>query len=517
MLNRLKVISKLKEIGGEQFVSDDPAILICYSRDQSLEISKSPEYIVLPENTEQISQILSFAQKNGVAVVPWSTGVNSAGGCIPQRGGIILDLKRMDKILDIDEENMTATIQPGVTFGRLQVELLKRNLRVINPTAPASASCLANFLDKGIGMASNRYGVGTDHIVNMQMVLPDGTLINTGSRLWSNNSKIVAPSFGVDLSGIFHASMGIFGICTEMTVKTYPIPKFDGMLIISFTKDDYDITEELFRALVREKCVIELFLFQDTYLATGVAPTNAGARRILAAFESMDNSKQFGNFVFVCFGGQTKEELEFQRQILSGIAETVQKKHGEDEIQLSDEKFTEFFKNMSRMPLAFRIIRESPRIERIRGTFFINWFNTSLENVGKMVSKYKRLTTQNMKGLVPKDREDLKYFPDDLVTIYVQPLEYGRTAMLECDFFPDQADPESIKRSLKNAVDVMTMTLNQGGQYDRPYGGVNSGFGWLQTPRLGTYYVLLKSLKKLLDPNNIMNPGRLALPVDKEE
>ena len=513
-LNKEKIISKLIDIVGERWVSDDPSVLICYARDQSLEISKAPDFVVLPERTEEISQILKFSQENKISVVPWSTGVNSGGGCIPQRGGIILDLKRLDKILDIDEENMTATIQPGVNFGRIQVETLKHGLRVINPTAPASASCLANFLDKGIGMASNKYGVGTDHIVNMKMVLPNGDIINTSSGMYEENSKILAPSLGVDVSGLFHASMGIFGICTEMTIKLYTVPKLDGLILLAYKKDKYDYTDEIMRELVKEESVIELFMWQDVYLVTGIAPTNEAANRMLEAVGTLNPKGEFGDILFIAFGGCDEEEFNFNKRRLTKICGSFVQKYGEEEIMLNDERFVKFFDRVINMPLSFRIIRESPRIQRIRGSFFINWFNTDLSKCGEIVKEYKRLTTQNMSGLIPRDKTELNYFPDDLVTIYVQPLEYGRTAMLECDFFPDQADPESMKRSLKNAVDVINMTLNHDGQYDRPYGGVDSGFGGLQTPRLGTYYILLQDLKKLIDPNNIMNPGRLALPVD---
>jgi FAD/FMN-containing dehydrogenase len=513
-MNGQDIVNSLKKIVGDQYVSDEPEILICYSRDQSLETSKSPEYVALPENTEQVSEILSLAQKNGIAVVPWSTGVNSAGGCIPQRGGIILDMKRMDRILDIDEENMTATVQPAVNFGRIQIETLKKGLRVINPTAPASASCLANFLDKGIGMTSNKYGVGSDHIVNMKVVLPDGSVINTGSRMWSEDNKIYSPPLGVDLAGIFHASMGIFGICAEMTIKLYPIPNHDGIMLIGYEKDDWEITEDILREFAKEKYVIELFVWQFAYLATGVAPNNFGANQLMEVFTKLGVPANFGNILVLFYSGFTEDELLFHQDLLTKMAEKFQMKYGVDKLKLLEDALVTFVKNQINIPMAFRIVRESPKIERIRGTFFINWFNTTLDKVGDVVSEYQRLTSLNMQGLVKGARKDLTYFPDDLTTIYVQPLEYGRTAMLECDFFPDQADPESMKRSLKNAVDVIKMTLDHEGQYDRPYGGVDSGFGALQTPRLGTYYLLLQDLKKLLDPNNIMNPGRLALPVE---
>ncbi len=513
-MDKEKIILFLEEIVGERWVTDDPSVLICYARDQSLEISKAPEFVVLPESTEEISQILKFSQENKISVVPWSAGVNSGGGCIPQRGGIILDLKRMDKILDIDIENMTATIQPGVNFGRIQVEALKHGLRVINPTAPASASCLANFLDKGIGMASNKYGVGTDHIVNMKLVLPNGEILNTSSEMSNGNAKILAPPLGIDISGIFHASMGVFGICTEMIIKLYTVPKIDGLILLAYKKDKYDYTEEIMRELVKEESVIELFMWQDVYLVTGIAPTNQAADRMLDVIGMLNHKGEIGDILFIGYGGNDEEEFAFHKKRLTKICEGFVQKYGEEEIMLNDEQFTKFFENVIKMPLSFRIIRESPKIERIRGSFFINWFNTDLTKCGEIVREYKRLTTLNMSALIPKDKHELTYFPDDLVTIYVQPLEYGRTAMLECDFFPDQADPESMKRSIKNAFDVIKMTLDHDGQYDRPYGGVESGFGGLQTPRLGTYYILLKELKNLIDPNNIMNPGRLALPVD---
>ncbi|MHA1268966.1 MAG: FAD-binding oxidoreductase [Candidatus Helarchaeota archaeon] len=509
-----KIIKGLIEIVGENWISNDPAILVCYSRDQSLEISGSPDIVVLPKDTEEVSRVLRFANNNKVPVVPWSTGVNSAGGCIPQCGGIILDLKRMDKILEIDEINMVARIQPGVCFGRIQIEALKKGLRVINPTAPASASCLVNFLDKGIGLASNRWGVGTDHIINMKLVLNDGEIINTSSRMWSEQCKILAPVLGIDIEGIFHASMGIFGICTEMTIKLYPVPKLDGILILSYKKDNYELTVEFMREVVKEPSVIELFMWQDIYLATGVGSSNEEALKVLELFRSISPQTEFGDALIICFGGNNEREFEFNKKRLINICNKFIEKYGENNIMLSDEKMIQFFNKILNMPLALRIIIESVRIQRIRGSFFINWFNTKLDHCGKIVKEFKRITTKNLRSLVPEHRISIKKFPDDLVTVYIQPLEFARSVMLECDFFPDQADPENIKKSLTNAKEVIEMTLKNGGFYDRPYGGINSGFGATQTPRLGTYYELLKELKQLLDPNNILNPGRLALPIN---
>ena len=183
---------------------------------------------MLPDSTEQVSDVLALANRHGVPVTPWSTGGNTGGGCIPQRGGIICDMRRMDRVFEIDEENMSVRIQPGATFGKVYVEAEKRGLRNVCPSAPASVSMLANYLDKGVFQLSNKYGVGTDSILGMVMVLPDGGIIRTGCLFQDDYGSICVEGPGPDISGMFHASMGIFGICTEMVAQLYPLPAVRG-------------------------------------------------------------------------------------------------------------------------------------------------------------------------------------------------------------------------------------------------------------------------------------------------
>ncbi|MBK5092045.1 MAG: FAD-binding oxidoreductase [Actinobacteria bacterium] len=490
------VKDELEKIVGKEWVSDDPVILIGYSRDQSLETAHSPNLVVLPESTEQVSRILKLANRYGVAVTPWSTGANAGGGCIPQRGGIVLDMRRMDRILEFDEENMSVRIQPGVTFGKVYVEAEKLGLRNVCPSAPASVSMLANYLDKGVFQVSNKYGVGTDSILGMVIVQPDGTVIRTGCLFQDNFGSICVEGPGPDITGIFQGSMGTFGICTEMVAQLYPLPEFEEIIPAQFEEDDLEGVTEFLRQVAREDCSFETILFQDAYLSMGLALNQDGAE-ILRAQMPRQNA-------IVFYGGETEEESAIRREQLEGVLERTG-------TELSPEGMIELFKDLLPWQRVFKIIQVTPRVERMTGCFELFWFNIAMDQAPDMARAFMKLARKNFADMGPAAERPFAF---EETTFYLQPLEFGRTAMLEMDAYPNQGEPEGVKRGLAMARDAVPYICESGGLFDRPYGGVGSGFGWVQTPMLGTYYELLKGLKSELDPNNIMNPGRLGLSPD---
>ena len=489
--------AELRKAVGEEWVSDDPAILIGYSRDQSLEIAHKPQLVVLPDSTEQVSQVIRLANRYRMAVTPWSTGGNTGGGCIPQRGGILLDLRRMDRILELDPENMTVRIQPNVTFGKCYVEAEKHGLRNANPSAPASVSMLANYLDKGVFQVSNRYGVGTDSILGMTVVLADGSVVRTGCDAYPGVGHVCVEGPGPDLGGIFHASMGIFGVVTEMVCQLYPIPRCEDVQSCEFEEEDMERPAAYLRELAREDCAIETILFGDGYLALGVSE-NQDAAEVLRPSLPRHNCIAF-------IGGEDQEEVDMRRRQLLRIAERTG-------ATPSAEALHEMLKELLPWRRVFKIIQVTPRIERFSGMFELFWFNIEMDRAGELHRRFTKLARLNFQDTDP-DKSELP-FPPEEVTFYLQPLEFGRTGMLELDAFPNQAEPEGIKRGLKMASEAIPLILESGGLFDRPYGGVNSGFGWMQTPRLGVYRELLGDFKAALDPGNIMNPGRLALPAE---
>jgi len=493
-----ELLGKLRKIVGDEWATDDPVILIGYSRDQSLETAHNPNIVVLPESTEQVAKVIKAAREYGAPVVAWSTGGNTGGGCIPQRGGVTCDMRRMDKILEIDEENMAVRIQPAATFGKVYVEAEKLGLRNVVPSAPASVSMLANYLDKGVFQVSNKYGVGTDSILGLVMVLPDGEILRTGCLHQDNYGPICVEGPGPDISGIFHSSMGTLGICTEMVAQLYPLPAFEDVLPAEFGEDDLENVSDFLREVARADCSLETILFQDGYLGLGLTPNQDGAETLRAQLPRQS--------ALVYYGGETTEELEIRREQLDCIVERTG-------AGLSPEMMLELLKELVPWKRVFKIIQVTPRVERLSGCFELFWFNIAIDQAPDFAREFMKFARKNFADTDPESSD--RPYPYEETTFYLQPLEFGRSGMLEMDAYPNQGEPEGIKRGLAMARDVIPFICESGGHFDRPYGGEKSGFGWVQTPMLGTYFDLLKDIKGTLDPLNMMNPGRLGMTADQ--
>ncbi|MEW5945856.1 MAG: FAD-binding oxidoreductase [bacterium] len=488
---RLKeAFALLREAVGGEWVSDSPVTNICYSRDQSIVRAKKPNIVVLPSSTEEVRKVILVANRLSIPVQPYSTGINSYGGCIPERGGILLDMRRMDRILAIDEKNMTMTVQPFVTFGWGQCEGQKRGMRLCNPTAPPTPSVLANFLDKGVGLSSTRYGLGPEHIVNMRVVLPDGEVVDTGSAACPGAGNVCVQGPGPDLGGIFEASLGVFGVVTEMTVQLYHWPRFEHFTGLISEEEDLEPILELMRKLVREDFIEEIFLFQDAYLAMGAAENNEGAE-ILRKYIPRHQ-------IVLYLAGRTQEELELKKKQLDDFVRR-------NDAQYVKESFMELFDKALDARKCLKITQQTPRAERLRGSFLIMWFNATFDVLPTLARKYHAILDRELADTDPESGADP--FPRECTAVYVQPMEFGRSIGVEFDVFWSPDDPESVKRTMPVGPMVTNMILDHGGWYER-----TSRAGILQSPRLGTYFQLMKELKNLIDPKNIMNPGRMGLP-----
>ena len=150
---RDQILSELKNIVGDEWASDDPEITYAYSRDVNLypenlsTVMRPPFYVVLPGTTEEVQKIVAVAKTHKIPLLVQTTGLNIAGVCVPTRASIMIDLKRMDKVIEIDEQTMTATIQPYVTIARLSCELQKRGMFLPVPGNPSTAKSSATKLN----------------------------------------------------------------------------------------------------------------------------------------------------------------------------------------------------------------------------------------------------------------------------------------------------------------------------------------------------------------------------------
>ena len=170
---------ELKNIVGSEWVSTDPEIVYAYARDVNLfpthlaSVMRPPFCAVLPATTEEVQKIVAIARIHKAPITVQATGLNVCGAAVPPRGGIMMDLKRMDKVIEIDEQNLTATIEPYVSIARLSCEFQKVGMYLPVPGNPSTAGVISNIL-VGLGLkVTNKVGRQEKGIVGFKMVLPN--------------------------------------------------------------------------------------------------------------------------------------------------------------------------------------------------------------------------------------------------------------------------------------------------------------------------------------------------------
>lgn len=224
------IVRQLEDIVGANYVHTSPTSLLCYSFDATTDTGR-PEAVVLPKTAEQVAGIMRLASAHGIPVTPRGAGTGLSGGSLP-RGGIALALTRMNRIVEIDEANLLAVVEPGVVTGRLQAEVERRGL--FYPPDPASgrvSTIGGNIAENAGGPRCFKYGVTRDYVLGLQVVLPDGTQVETGGRTVKNVT-------GFDLTRLIVGSEGTLGIVTRATLRLIPKPESVRTLLAVFPRLD---------------------------------------------------------------------------------------------------------------------------------------------------------------------------------------------------------------------------------------------------------------------------------------
>ncbi len=225
------LIDSLKEIVGAEYVLSSDMDLALYSYDASLE-KGMPDVVVMPGSTEEVSKIMALAYKEKVPILGRGSGTNLTGGTIPVKGGIVVHFSRMNRILEIDIPNRTVTVEPGVITLDLQTEVLKKGFVYQPDPASQKVSTIGgNIAENSGGPHCLKYGVTSNHIQGLELVLNDGTVIWTGGKSWDNP--------GYDIKGLFVGCEGTLGLVTKAILKLERAPEaVKTMLAIYETIED---------------------------------------------------------------------------------------------------------------------------------------------------------------------------------------------------------------------------------------------------------------------------------------
>ena len=479
---------KLLEIVGSDNFSDDPEALAKYSKDFSLAPSGVPNYVVKPKDALEVQKVIKFANEHLIPVVPISSWVHFHGATIPKQSGIVLDLTRMNRILEVDELNRRVRMEAGVTWEQITSQLEKRGFRMIMPLLPHPLrSVVTDYLEREVP-TNTVYDYG-EPLQSMEVVWPTGEIFRTGSASVAgypdSPSKGANPSGpGLDFYRFLQGAQGTMGVVTWANLKIEYLPKLDKVLLAPVHDLNYTI-EFLYRVL-RLRIIQECLLLNNINLASIIAedwPQD---------FEKLRVSLPPWTLILVISGmhRRPEEQLQYQENTLYNVI-----KNEFPEISLAD--------NLPGFPgsgkkLLSMLRKPWPKEvtywkNRYKGACQSLFFITKPALASKFIKTVEEIATKHG-------------YPTGDIGSYLQPIEHNRACQLEFNLFynpASQPEVETIRSLYREAAPVL---LDKGALFTRPYGELAKPV----YERAVGYAMTLRRVKKVFDPNNIMNPGNLC-------
>jgi len=256
-----RVVDALRRIVGPDDVLVGAEEMETYTHDETVGLRAEPEVVARAKSTEQIVEVLRLAQRERIPVTPRGSGYGLSGGAVPVQGGIVLSLEKMNRILEIDKENLMVTVQPGVITGDIHRAVEAEGL--FYPPDPASLdSCTigGNVAEGAGGPRAVKYGVTKDYVCGLEAVLPSGKTITCGGKLVKNVT-------GYNLLQLLIGSEGTLAVITRIVLRLLPLPKVQVDLLVPF--DDFEAAADTVSAIIAHRIVpatIE-FMERDSILA----------------------------------------------------------------------------------------------------------------------------------------------------------------------------------------------------------------------------------------------------------
>jgi alkyldihydroxyacetonephosphate synthase len=464
--NKQSIETKLKEILGDNNFSTNDIDILAYTKDTSLiafnwalqgQIAGLPDYITWPENTTQICEILKLANQEKVPVIPYGEGSGVVGGAIPVQGGIIIDMKKFNKILEINDENLTVTAQTGINGMNLERYLNEKGYTTGHIPQSLYISSLGGWIaNRAAGQFSTKYGKIEDIILGMEVILPQGEVINF--------KTIPRAATGPQLDKLFIGGEGTLGIVTKATLKIWPYPIKNTL--ISYVFPSIEASFEAIRKILRENIYPAVIRIYDQF-------------ETMRHFPNIENAKDKVMVIFVCEGNTKLVELEE-----SITREKCLEHLGVDCGVKPVERWFE---------TRFRVTEtsEMPPYKIVFDTIEV----ASLWDKASDCYHYVLEAMKNLHGIIMITAHVSHFYPNG-IGIY---FSFGGVPDKE------QTDLEYYQECWDT---IIKSVLDAGGSIAHHHGiGINRSH-WMEK-ELGNSMNTLKEIKKLLDPNNILNPGKI--------
>ncbi|MDT8902622.1 FAD-binding oxidoreductase [Anaeroselena agilis] len=458
MLNQ-QILANLTKIVGKENVFTTKEDLICYSYD-STPIDHMPDVVVAPVKTEEIAAIMKLANENRIPVVPRGGGTNLSGGSVPVAGGIVMALHRMNKILEIDTDNLTATAQPGVVTAAFHQAVEKEGL--FYPPDPQSmfmSTLGGNVAENAGGPRGVKYGVTKDYVLGLEVVSPNGEVIRVGGKTIKNVS-------GYDLIRLFAGSEGTLGIITEITFRLVPLPEAKRTVLALF--DRLDDAARTVSGIIKQRIIpttLELMDQKTMELIESFKPVGFPLDAEGALLIEVDGSAG-----------------EVDRQIV--IVEEICKTSGAREVKVAADaaQATQLwtgrrsaFGAMARN--ALQVLAEDATVPRSKVPDIVR-------EIQRIAAKYQ---------------------------LTIPTLGHTGDGNMHPNILVQSNDEEELKRVDAAIDEIFRAALDLGGTLSGEHGVGLAKQKYMDWEFNSSSLNMMRAIKKAVDPNNILNPGKIFL------
>jgi glycolate oxidase len=452
-----KLIKELRGIVGRDHVTAEKQDLLCYSYDAT-QMEFLPDAVVFPVTADEISRILILANRERIPVFPRGAGSGFSGGSLPKGGGIVLVTTRMNSIIEIDTENLVTVVEPGVVTGDLQDAVEREGL--FYPPDPASlrfSTIGGNVAECAGGPRAVKYGVTKDYVIGLEVVLPTGRIINTGG-------VTVKGVVGYDMTKLLCGSEGTLGVITKIIIRLLPLPERRKTMLAVF--DSIDGAARAVSTIIRN-------------------------RIIPVTLEFMDHS------AIKCVEGRFSLGIpEAARAVLL--------------IELDGE--------------SAQVENESRKIiDLISGLGLVQFSAAADAMEAEELWKARRLMSPALRQVNPdKINEDIVVprarVPDIIRRIDVVREKYGLPIInfghagdgnIHVNIMIDRSVPGESEKAEEAVREILAATLELGGSMSGEHGVGLSKAPYLPMELSPDQIDTMKAIKKALDPNNILNPGKM--------
>jgi len=455
-----EIVNQLKEIVGAENVIDNGTDLFCYSYDGSFfqGPANAPGVVILPDSTQEVSDIAKLAYKHEIPIIPRGAGTNLSGGTIPKGDCIILQMTRMNSIINIDRRNMIAVVEPGVVNGKLQEELSR--LGLLYPPDPASlnTSTIGGNIAEGAGGPRGvKYGVTKDYVLALEVVLADGTVLKTGAA----TMKSVA---GYDLTRLITGSEGTLAIITQATLRLIPKPQSRQTVLVFF--DVLDKTANT---------VMEI-------MAQGIVPS---------ALELID--KTYIHYIeqYMAIG----LPLDAEAMLLIDV--------DGPEVALSQEVAAIINICEAQGAISIRSAKEEEEIDKL-WTARRGGFGALARYHATILAEDITVPRDKIPETIRKSREILEKY-----NLKSTILAHAGDGNLHVNILTDEKKVEEIARVNQALPELFQVAVDLGGTITGEHGvGLSKAlFLPMEVGVEGMY--IMKGIKDVFDPKNILNPGKM--------